>query len=105
MNRRKKQLIEGAIIFISTLAVGFIMTILSFELFDVLSQNQLRVLFAVDFTLLIASAGGVMIYFESVKNKKRRQKEFEKRHNKRIEEKQSQMKDIEAIIAGRNFAA
>lgn len=105
MKKRKKQLIEGTIIFITTLAIGFAVTTLSFKLFDSLTQNQMRILFAVDFTLLIASAGSVMVYFESAKNKKQRKKEFEKRHNKRMAEKQSQMKDIETIITGRNFAA
>lgn len=105
MNKRTKQLIEGTVIFISTLVIGFIITILSFKLFDSLSQNQMRILFAVDFIMLIASAGGVMLYFESEKNKKREKKEFEKRHNKRVEERQAQLKDIESIISGRNFAA
>lgn len=105
MNKKTRQLIEGTAIFISTLAVGFILTVLSFKLFDSLSQNQMRVLFTVDFTLLIAAAGGVMFYFESEKNKKKRKKEFEKRHNKRIEKRTAQLKDIEAILSDRNFAA
>lgn len=105
MNKRTKQLIEGTVIFISTLVIGFIITILSFKLFDSLSQNQMRILFTVDFIMLITSAGGVMFYFESEKNKKQRKKEFEKRHNKRVEERQTQLKDIESIISGRNFAA
>lgn len=105
MNKKTKQLIEGAIIFISTLVVGFAVTVLSFRLFDSLTQNQLRILFAVDFAALIAAGGGTMLYFESKKNKEKRKKEFEKRHNKRIEEKQSQLKNIEAIIANSTFAA
>lgn len=105
MKKRTKQIIEGAVIFISTLLAGFLITTLSFKLFDFLSQNQMRILFLADFIILIISVCAAIFYFENKGNKSRRKKELEDRHNKRIEERQSQIKDIEAIIANNNFAA
>ena len=100
MNNKSNKIIKGLLIFSVTLFSGFGITALSFNLFDALTQNQMRLLFAIDVLLIIA-----WLLFESVKLKKKKQKEFEHRHNERVKAMNAQMKDIEIIIAKNKYAA
>lgn len=101
----KKVILKSVIIFLTTLFVGFGITAFSFNLFHDLTQNQMRLLFALDVISLIAIGGGVMYFFESKKAKKRREQELQERHNKRVELRKAQYKDIDVIIAKNKFAA
>lgn len=105
MNFKSNKIIKGLCIFSVTLLSGFGITALSFNLFDVLTQNQMRLLFAVDVLLIMAIGTIVWFIFESGKVKKKKQKEFEERHNERVNAKNAQMKDIEIIIAKNKYAA
>lgn len=105
MNSKSNKIIKGILIFSVTLLSGFGITALSFNLFDALTQNQMRLLFAVDILLIIAVGIIVWFIYESGKLKKKKQKEFEQRHNERVKAKSAQMKDIEIIIAKNKYAA
>ncbi len=105
MNNKSNKIIKGLLIFSVTLFSGFGITALSFNLFDALTQNQMRLLFAIDVLLIIAVGTIVWLLFESVKLKKKKQKEFEHRHNERVKAMNAQMKDIEIIIAKNKYAA
>ena len=101
----KKQILKAVIIFISTLVIGFVVTAISFNLFDNLTQNQLRLLFALDIISLLAMGSGVWFFFESKRNKKMRELELKERHRQRVELRNAEYKDIDIIIAKNKFAA
>lgn len=105
MKKTVKQIISGLIITAVTLIAGFGITFLSFNLFDTLSSNQMKVLFAIDILSLSAAAAGVWYFFESKKANARRKKAFEERHKKRIEQREKEMKEINSIVNFSNFAA
>lgn len=105
MNKNTKQIIQGAIIFIATLLIGFGITAISFNLFDTLTQNQMRILFTADVMLLIAIGTVAKLIFDGKKAKKKREKKLNDRHNKRIEQRQLEINGIDIIIAKNNFAA
>lgn len=105
MNNKKSKIIKGLIIFVTTLLAGFGITALSFNLFDVLTQNQMRLLFAADVLLIIAVGAAVWSVYESNKIKKQRQLLFEERHKERVARRNSEMKDIDIIIAKNKYAA
>lgn len=105
MKKSVKQIILGAIITVSTLVVGFGITMLSFHLFDTLTSNQMKILFTIDILSLAAAATGVWYFFDSKKSKAKREKEFMERHNKRIQQRQNEINDINKLINFSNFAA
>lgn len=105
MNKNKKQIVTASIIFITTLLSGFAITALSFNLFDVLTQNQMRVLFTADVLILFAIGSAAWFCFEAKKSKAKKKKELELRHNKRIEQRYTEMREIDAILAKNKFAA
>lgn len=105
MKKNKKQIITGIIIFTVTLIAGFGITVLSFSLFDTLSRNQMRFLFALDIILLIASGGGAYLFSEAKKKSREKKELFEKRHNNRVAEKNEMMNGIYDIIESKNYAA
>ena len=105
MKKNKKQIFTGIIIFTVTLIAGFGITVLTFSLFDTLSRNQMRFLFALDVFLLIISGGGVYLFSEAKKKSREKKELFEKRHNGRVAEKNKMMSGIYDIIENKNFAA
>ncbi|MGN1202724.1 MAG: hypothetical protein ACI4RF_05460, partial [Eubacterium sp.] len=80
-------------------------TMISFNLFDSLSANQMKVLFAIDVLSLAAIATGVWYFFESKKAKARRRNALEKRHYERIEQIKKQTNEINNVVNYSNFAA
>lgn len=105
MNKTVKKIISSVAISAVTLLVGFIVTMASFNLFDVLTTNQMRILFTVDFICLIA-VGGIFLYISENKSAKRkRRQEFEKRQRERIEQNKKEMAKINEIISNSGYAA
>ncbi|MCM1115792.1 MAG: MFS transporter [Clostridium sp.] len=101
----KKQILKGITIFFTTLIFGFFITIVTFHLFDTLTDNQMKLLFALDvISLLIA---GCIAWFvcESKKAKKEKAKELARRHRKRVNDRLQEMSEIEKIISTADFAA
>lgn len=105
MKKQVKQIITALAIMAVTLIAGFGVTILSFNLIDSMSVNQMRILFTIDILALLISAAGVWHFFESKKLKAKRQKEYQKRKAARISQSEKEMKEINEIINLSNFAA
>lgn len=105
MKKSVKKIISGFIITAVTLIAGFGITMVSFNLFDTLTANQMKILFAIDVLSLAAAASGVWYFFESKKAEKNRKKAFEKRHNERMEQREKELKEINNLISYSDFAA
>lgn len=105
MKKTLKQIISGVIIMGITLAAGFGISLLSFNLFKALTPNQMKLLFTFDVFLLSAAATAVWYFFDCKNAKNRRKKEFQKRRNSRIEKNQKQWQELSEIINLTNFAA
>lgn len=72
MKKSLKQFVSGLVICIATLLFGFAITALSFNLFETLTSNQMKVLFAVDIICLIM-AGGLAFFLSETKKEKKEQ--------------------------------
>lgn len=105
MKKTLKQIIFAIAIMAVTLAAGFALTGFSFNLFENLSQNQMRILFAADVLLLAAVATGVWYFFDSKKARKKRARDFQQRKSRRINQQTKQLRDINEIINFSNYAA
>lgn len=89
MNRQTKKFLQSAAIFSATVIAGFIITIVSFRLFDRLTVNQMRLLFAGDIVLLLLS-GALARFFSELRGARRRQanmKEKKHRSNSQIKKR------------------
>lgn len=105
MNKTVKKIISSVAISAVTLITGFIVTMVSFNLFDTLTTNQMRILFTIDFVCLIA-VGGIFLYISESKNAKRKRRQsFEKRQKERIEKNEREINEINEIISKSRYAA
>lgn len=105
MKKTVKQIISALVISTVTLAAGFAITGISFNLFDNLTSNQMKVLFAIDILSLAVIATSVWYFFEMKRIKARRKRLLEQRHKKRIEQFENDLKEINKLIDFSNFAA
>lgn len=104
MNKKVKEIIKGITIFTVTLTIGFMVTGISFNLFDELTRNQLRLLFASDIMILLAIGGIAWHITSSAKQKAKRARELKSRHDKRVEKMQKEMTGLN-IITSEKFVA
>lgn len=105
MNKTVKKIISSVVISAVTILIGFGVTMVSFNLFDTLSTNQMRILFTIDFVCLIA-VGGIFLFLTESRNAKRKRREsFEKRQRERIERNEREMSQINEIISNSRYAA
>lgn len=105
MKEKTKKFITGIIIFISTLVTGFSITAISFRLFDSLTNNQMRILFAADVIMLLIIGTIAWFIYESKVNCNRKDREFEQRHNDRVKRNIEYSKELATILDYSNFAA
>ncbi len=98
MKKNTKKLLTGISISLITLGAGFLITIVSFNLFDSLTANQMKLLFATDVISLIVSGAAAYIAFETKKAKKRREKELKKRHFQRLSKQCREFKGLEGYL-------
>lgn len=105
MKKSSKKALTGAIIFTVTLLTGFGITAVSFNLFDVMNKNEMRIIFAVDVILLFVIGTVSWFIYEGKKTKKARKNNFEKRHKERINKIEKQNTEILSILNSKNFAA
>lgn len=105
MKKQVKKIILGLIIMAVTLAAGFGITIISFNLFESMSANQMKILFAADIIILALTATGVWYFLESKNIKAKKQNAFEERRKGRICKREKEMQGINEIINLSNFAA
>lgn len=104
MKKQLNKIFKSAIIFIVTLGTGFAVTAVSFNLFDNLSQNQMRLMFAIDIILLLAIAGGAYLLFESKRKRQKRDEALRQRHNRRVKERNELLNSI-ILDSDNKFAA
>lgn len=105
MNKNTEKLISSIVISTTTLIAGFIITMVSFNLFGELTANQMKILFAIDF-LCLAAVGGIFLFLpEYKKDKKREKRELERKRKRRFLENEKQIAEINAIISASNYAA
>lgn len=71
MNINLRKILNALFIFTVTAAAGFLITAVSFNLFDRLTVNEMRILFTLDILLLLVCGG----YFLYHSDKKRVRKE------------------------------
>ncbi|MDD6728926.1 MAG: hypothetical protein PUE08_06895 [Eubacteriales bacterium] len=105
MNKSVKKIITSIIISAVTLAVGFGITMVSFNLFDSLTANQMKVLFTIDMLCLIGVGAVFFFLSESKEAKKRKERELQKRRRQRAEQFEENMMQINSIISNSNYAA
>jgi len=98
MKKNTKKLLMGISISLITLGAGFLITIVSFNLFDSLTANQMKLLFAIDVISLITSGAVTYVVFETKKAKKRRENELKKRHFQRMSRQCREFKGLESYL-------
>lgn len=95
MKNSKKKIISSIIIFAVTILAGFGITAISFNLFDNLSQNQMRILFAADIVILLFIGTVAWFLCESQKNVRK----------KNVKKQSKQLNPINSTFDFSNFAA
>jgi len=105
MKKETKKIITGLIISLTTLAAGYAVTMLSFNIFGDLSVNQMRAVFAGDIIALLIAGGATYYYYENKRMKEIRKKEFEERHQQRIEKRLRENEEINRLIFQSNKVA
>lgn len=105
MRKSLKQVLTGIIIFAVTAATGFIITTVSFNLFDTMSQNQMKIIFAVDVVILLFVGTISWFICESASSNKKSRKKYIKNRQKQLDELKKQNEEILNLINCTNFAA
>ncbi len=105
MKKNWEKLVSGAIIMAVTLTAGFLITLISFRLFDTLTANQMKILFAADIVALSLAAVSVWYTYEAKRIKLKREQEFKRRHLRRIEKHETELAQIKKWIDPSDFAA
>lgn len=105
MKNSVKKIFKSIAISVVTLVVGFGITAISFNLFDNLSRNELRVLFAVDFIILFAIGGITLWSSERKATRLKKERELAKRHEARVIERAVSFAEINSLLDSFNNAA
>ena len=102
MKQSMKNAVKFFLISAVTLAVGYGITMLSFNLFGELSAPQLRGVFAADILALLGAGAGVYCFFENKKSKAHRRAAMEKRHAERRRRCTQELYEINTMLAQAN---
>lgn len=105
MKKTTKKLITASAITFVTLAVGFAITMASFNLFGYLSIGEMKVLFAIDVIALFFTGSVFLLFQESKANKKRKEEQYRIRRERRLEEINNELHEINLVINRSNSAA
>lgn len=105
MKNLLKKMIKSTAITLSTLITGILITFISFQLFDNLTANQMKILFAFDVICLVVIGAAVLLIYDKKQIKKKSKKEHSRR--KYINQKmlQQELFEINRIINNSDFAA
>lgn len=98
MKKTTKEFLTLSLILLVTLVAGFGVTAVSFNLFNALTPNQMKVLFAIDVVMLCMVATGVWYFFDSKKAKAKRRVQIQKRHQAQIMSYNEEIDNISEII-------
>ena len=85
MKKSVQKLFKGLLIATVTLLCGFGICAIFFNLFGTLTANEMKIFVALDVIILL-TVGGIFYYIDEKKAKNKiKEREFEKRHNERVE--------------------
>lgn len=104
MKKSVQKLFKGLLITTVTLLCGFVICAIFFNLFGTLTANEMKIFVALDIIILL-TVGGIFYCIDEKKAKNKiKEKEFEKRHNERIEKafREFDGLDMVKICAGSN---
>lgn len=104
MKKSVQKLFKGLLIATVTLLCGFGICAIFFNLFDTLTANEMKIFVALDVIILL-TVGGIFYYIDEKKAKNKiKEREFEKRHNERVEKafREFDGLDMVKICAGSN---
>lgn len=104
MKKSVRKLFKGLLITTVTLLCGFGICAIFFNLFGTLTANEMKIFVALDVIILL-TVGGIFYCIDEKKAKKKiKEKEFEKRHNERVEKafRKFDGLDMVKICAGSN---
>lgn len=105
MKKSTKKIVGGILIFAVTLIVGFGITCISFNLFNNMSINQMRLVFAVDIIVLLITGACAWFIYEGKEAKKQRELEFSHRHNERLKAVEKRNNELFNLTQNGNYAA
>lgn len=89
-----KNTLTTIIISLLTLLTAFAATVIPFRLFDSLTQAQMRILLFAEVTIYLTIFSAVCLKKEQRAQRKSKEQELKKRHRKRIEKRNGEMKGI-----------
>ncbi len=98
MKNTVKYILKLLSITLITLAVGYSVAMLSFNLFGEMTTAQLRAVFGADFFALISAGGLAYHFYESRKIKEKRHADAEKRRRQRQESFEKEFFEINSIL-------
>lgn len=104
MKKSVQKLFKGLLIATVTLLCGFGICAIFFNLFGTLTANEMKIFVALDVIILL-TVGGIFYYIDEKKAKNKiKEREFEKRHNERVEKafREFDGLDMVKICAGSN---
>lgn len=104
MKKSVQKLFKGLLIATVTLLCGFGICAIFFNLFGTLTANEMKIFVALDVIILL-TVGGIFYCIDEKKTKNKiKEKEFEKRHNERVEKafREFDGLDMAKICAGSN---
>ncbi len=89
-----KKTIKTILSAVLTAVTGFCLMAFPFHIFDFLTTQQMKVIFVAEliiYFLIFAAAGTA---FEARRDRKRKSKEMQKKHNERVEKRKRQFQGI-----------
>ena len=98
-----KKLLSNAIISIAGIIVGYFAMALPFHLFSSLTGVQMRILFIAEILIYFAIFSAFFLIKEHKENCRKKEQAFQKKHNKRISERNKALEGIR--ISNFDFAA
>ena len=92
-----KKFLSNAIISIAAIIVGYGAMVLPFHIFSNLTGIQMRMIFIAEILIYFAIFSAFFLIKEYKENCRKKEQEFRKRHNKRINERNRAVKGISVI--------
>ncbi|MCI9641896.1 MAG: hypothetical protein HFJ98_03790 [Eubacterium sp.] len=89
-----KKFLSNAIISIAAIAVGYGAISLPFHLFDNLTGIQMRIIFIAEILIYFAIFSAFFLIREHKENCRKKEQNFQKRHNERINKRNKTVKGI-----------
>lgn len=89
-----KKVISTIIISAAAILVGYGAMALPFHLFTNLTGMQMRILFVAEIIIYFAIFSAFFLIKESKSEKKKKERAFQERHNRRVSKRQNELKGI-----------